>query len=604
MNLLTLLVLTKILTLTTSVSATSDVAFPLSQLALQKRISLNECYIELGDLGKSISTQCHVPIQIERSISLRKVSVFCDGLPASEVLDRLAGCMLLEWKLDSHGVLRLSEPGPIKRERQDLLESEREWIRDSARRILTKRAKLTDALPTELDKERVEIEGRKKKLEQANDNVSKSILSADNSRYPELFSLQHNPQEWIDGLIAKQLGLAQWNSLEIGATIVASTTPRDGALKLDPIALTVVPEMMKPNGTGKTPTELLTLMRLNVVTGKLEINHRYLPDGQVLSGATDLLTEGILTSLQEKSKYVQRLHRWDQAIDPGVLEQRLDRHAELPKAGPYQVFTLAQQLQWLHAKTGIPIIADAFRRFASIDKVYEFPTVGTWLYEFNQDRNGFGDYWKRAYVRTDHGWLMMRHQYEWRLISEEPNEASIRQIERPGELGQSPSMDVLATFAMDIDRTQEAYLDKVVCNYPLENVQGNCNILKIWKALSGSQRETARTIGLPLAELDATESQWARMAIADALWDQMIPATILASFLPGHKELPNNLRLFFEDTNGSLALSGTDNTKWIRMGETVLRQPIPFEGARFHIGYGMDSNVFWEVKSGPRKAKK
>ena len=571
--------------------------------ATEDRLSFSHPYLELSQFTRILSSKCGIPITVERSLASHKIAIFCEDLTANEVMARVADCLMLEWKSDGKRGLRLTQPSTIRREEADLVALEQDIVTSSAKAWLDKRIKLTDELPSELQREAAEIEDRHKRLLKAIDSTSKAERQSDDARLAELFSFLHNPQEWDDGYFARQFGSREWKALFNGETIFASTSSRPGMLRLEPEALKRLPLLFQPDQFGTFPNEVLSYMRFNLETGHLEINHRYLPNGAVQGGGADLQNDQKLDTAIQRQKLIKRLENWGSIEDSQVLKQTLSRGASNPVPGPYRVYTLAQNLQWLHERSGVPIVADSFRRYASSDKVTDAHTVGEWLTTFNQWRNGFSDSWNPAYVKAKSGWLMMRHGKYWRLQQREIVEEPIRNLEAHSDQGQNPSIDDYGSLADEVNPAQEGSISSVIAMISLEAMEGNVKMLQAWHSLSSSQREAAKTVGLSLFHLDSTQTAKVRTALEEALWTQIVPSNVLPAFLPGSKGFPEGLRLFYEDTTGPLRLSGSDKYTWMRMGESVTKRPIPFDGARFHIGFGVDSNIFWEVKTGPLRKK-
>jgi hypothetical protein len=147
---------------------------------------------------------------------------------------------------------------------------------------------------------------------------------------------------------------------------------------------------------------------------------------------------------------------------------------------------MADALAWLHDQTGVPIVADAFRVPVKLPR--RGGTVANWLAGFQQENS--------AFVRTEGGFVEVRHGGFWRLRPMDAPEDSYASLESTT----NPSLDQYATFAASLTgpqmlpfRIKGAAITKVD---PAPLVDGMA-ALRFYASLSGDARRAALA-GTPL----------------------------------------------------------------------------------------------------------
>jgi hypothetical protein len=101
---------------------------------------------------------------------------------------------------------------------------------------------------------------------------------------------------------------------------------------------------------------------------------------------------------------------------------------------------MADAMEWVHNQTGAPIVADGFR--VPVKMPRRGGAVTDWLAGFQQENS--------AFVRTDGGFVMVRHGGFWRLRTFEAPE----ELFAPLESSRTPSVDQYAAFAGSLTRAQ------------------------------------------------------------------------------------------------------------------------------------------------------
>jgi hypothetical protein len=246
-------------------------------------------------------------------------------------------------------------------------------------------------------------------------------------------------------------------------------------------------------------------------------------------------------------------------------------------------WTLADQLEYLHDRSGVPIIADGYRVFASFDDPIEGGTVGEWLknaYVYDPEKARVCVFW--AIYRTEKGWLMAKDRQYWTHLDNELPERYIRPLEAKARAGQPLWVDDYAELASHLG-PGGSFGDTVV-HFNAHPIVGHGLSLRLWAQLSRGERRNAAHGGASVASMSpeaiATYLEYLRR---DALFGLMDPKLIV-SFLPGGPPLPDTMCLFYRDTREQgVTVLGADAPIHMRWGSLQVSSH-PVEGCVFSFG--------------------
>lgn len=272
----------------------------------------------------------------------------------------------------------------------------------------------------------------------------------------------------------------------------------------------------------------------------------------------------------------KRLREWPKA-DPATMATPLlpKKPEETParRITPYK--TLADLLVELHARTGLPIVADGFR-LAMVAK--RLPD-GKDLAEWRRSLGNWSDGRYRGYqplLRADGGWVMMRHPRYWQQVAREVPEGPIRRLEASGRNGRF-TLDDVAAFGARITPAQEPWLagDMLVMDAPSAAVEGKVAFLRLWASLPSGLRRNALAAGVEARAMPPESYDRLLACLAEKRGAVFGDAKSLPYLLPGGPALPDGLRLFVDASAKTMNMEyeeyiqGQYGTGWDSMRDSV-----------------------------------
>src|ERR1019366_4085603 len=175
-----------------------------------------------------------------------------------------------------------------------------------------------------------------------------------------------------------------------------------------------------PKQKGLPFDSAIGLMQIDAASARLRGMYIFMSEHAGGGGpaATHLLTEDALTYRLSKL-----ISTWSTIADSPVADLPLGA----PPRGNPRLITLTDQLAFLHRRTEVPIVADAYRGPSVVG-----PQTGCTVGEFAEHLSQFSTlrFPKGAVVfRLGEGWLKARHRLYWRLDAREPREDSVAPFE-------------------------------------------------------------------------------------------------------------------------------------------------------------------------------
>lgn len=571
---------------------------------LAAKVTLRYRYVSLEDLGKYVAQATNLKVTVDRKIADRKATIFCKDQPLGTVLAKVGETLFLQWEKDGDGYRLRLDPEVEKEER--LIEAkETDLVRNALRDYFADAADLAKDSPEEIAQEAEKLKRRVDELGKDGSAASREERQKTLLRYNRLARVAQDRSTWDRGYIARQISPTHIESLLNGETIFAFCKPRPGALRGPADAPAHVTSVSV--GEGQPPfQDMMWMIRFDPEDGMLRFPHR--PLGLVdravaVLAAQDLGNSPAVLGGLSETGLVKRLLAWEKVKDPAVMSAPLSQEAKLPDGGSPRVWTLADNLQWLHDKTGLPIVADGFRVFASLDRPADGKTVAEWLANFNQMKIAEGQWrWPPARVRSEGGWLEMRHRRYWRMVRREIPERILLPMESKANL----TLDDYANFAATLSPAQEGALrgKDVIVRFSLLPLERNVSVLKLWRSLSSGNRSLASGQGLPYATMPADSGSLYARALWEQLWDGLIDEKVLPHFLPGGPPLPDGMALFVrEPAKIHHQMMGPNNSMWQREDELPNTEWVPYDGFLFVLGASEDSHVRASVMLKPQPKK-
>ncbi len=514
---------------------------------LSIRATLEAPRLTYTELGAWVQKASGVPILVSPAIRERKATVFVENRPLRETMDRAAEALFLEWQRTKDGyTLRLAPEIAGEETAMAAISAEesRRALRQRLDDLATFAALPKDQLKAEEDKDDAEAIAMDKETDRAQRMRRAELID----RASTLASLRYQGYVRAEGLLLATLTPAQRGSILDGTILYASNHPSAGLLPLPNEAVAALAENYGQVSADKT---VLYSIHYDSQKGEIAFAHA-IPDGNGASGGgmTDRGDDSVRArEARAASPLGKRLSGWAKA-DPVLMATRLTpKRAEEPMAKrqtPYK--TLADLLVDLHARTGLPIVADGFRLALVAKRLPEGNDVAEWRRSLgNAYANGTSAFLGyQPLVRAQGGWLMMRHPRYWQQIPREVPEAPIRRLEAASRSGRV-AFDDVAAFGAAVTAAQEPWLDgdRLVMDAPSAAIAGKVRFLRLWASLPSVLRRTAVTErGLEARSLPSGSYGLFMACLEDRRGSVFGDEKTVPYLLPGGLPLPDDLRLF------------------------------------------------------------
>jgi hypothetical protein len=415
-------------------------ARPQDDARLSKQISLREEIISLEDLTAKLSKETGIRLSARRRVADRKVTIVFQDRPASEAMQRVTDCMFVAWykvrdgyELDLTSEASAAETSTQASER----EAARGGLRDAVREIRRLWSLSPDARKSEVGK-----------LELSYANARKAGESLDSPRM-QLLNSQISALH-MGGFIevtGPALTAAQLDNrgVPLGTVWFASADVNDPVGQMQ----------MEGFPTGKRSGGYADA--IGIVTYK-EQNHELATRllATPVNGAGTIQTSvggwSIPTSNSTKPSELERLmESWQRPLSPEMSAKQLQepKGEAPPSEFCSNMYGRAQHLADLADRSGVPVVADAFRRSFSQPMRLPGKTVGEWAKAYDKASKAR---WKGRpdVVREEKGWLLFREDHWWWSLSSEIPESDLAPLE--AKAGKSRAPLVLDDYAKFVSR--------------------------------------------------------------------------------------------------------------------------------------------------------
>ena len=522
----------------------------------------------LDDFGKLVTATAHVKVKVDKSIAERKACIFCEDRPLSEVIARLSDTLFLDWVKQPGGYLLRLDP-KVAEEETAMLAARDDLSRRQVDVVLHKLANLVNSTPEQLKNRLAQLQSSMQDLQSDKSDAGRERLQEATAEYQLLQPFEHSRLRWDAGYVLNQAGDSQFSKVEDGKTLYASTLQLAGTYKIKPDALSAYEN---PAFSTPSPDDFMVLGINYDAEGHNVVIQSRACQSTSAQGSTDLIACGEGPEVWDelaKQPLWKRILGWSQWPDTAVQETKLDREAKLPPADLEGCWTLADNLEWLHDRTGVPIVADSPRAFASFNNPLQAATLKEWatqlmMSSFDPSQNRHMD-WVGA--RMKDGWFMAKDRRYWTRLDTEIPERLIRPLEQKVAAKQALWIDDYAGFVGQLTPRQAAGARDQIVHfpaYPLVSV----DLLSLWYDLGSSNRAATKAEGgVRIASLDGDgPSRVFQFLLPDALFGTMDPRFV-KSFLPGGPPLPQDLSISYQDTRQSgVTINGMVIPDHIRFG--------------------------------------
>jgi len=430
----------------------------------------------LASVMKALSKDAGVPIEATTSISSLKATVLVKDQPIGVVMARLADVFHGEWR-QSGDLYRLSIPSDWSTKESSFIRAEDEARRKQAEATL-----------------RGLMAGTNVSYEQVLKELNEGKASP--KRQEELTKVQ-TPGAYLLGYTFSHLSNSQWQTFWAGKPVRASVVvpvPTSSAQTPGSVngGIRSVggqgPAARPRHGRSSNQTDqdpaapqvmnVRVYASFNPLTGELKSSEPGVGSGSGASGGlvAHSYPEGDLAGLP----YGKEVLAWNQVeSDSSALKANV---SGIPPQGSYfgGQYSLGDILTWLHEKTNVSIVADAFR--IPVRPINASGTVANFLTSLANTN--------RDFVRTDNGFVMIRHGGFWRLKKLELPEDAYQRI----EAAKPAKLDDYALFAASLKPEQTLVFrmpNAVLTRFDPEPLRVGMPALRFYATLGSSERQAA-----------------------------------------------------------------------------------------------------------------
>lgn len=538
---------------------------------LKKIDTVQAPYLPLSEFGRYITIKTRVPVRVDGPIAERKVAIFIKDRPISEVMTRVADTLFLEWVVEKDGYLLRLRPDVEKEEK----EVEREETRLVQREVRSAIQNLVELGRKTVVGYREAYRIAKQDLEESRRDTTEEgkkrtrELSVDLGRK---FPTSSGRVAWDAGYAFAQLNASQIERLFGGEPYFATNVPTPGMGRLAPNPQEMLTENgveVKQEGNGMLLTGLY-----DPVARTFSYNFRVLRNTGGIAGmghTVEPLKSVVLMRELEKLPLLARLEAWGKERDEAVMKAPLEGLAKPPEPHPTGLMTQSDLLSWIHTKTGLPIVADAFRVALGHSEFSQNGTVETVLKGIagQRDASVRSPY---PYIRAEGGWLMMRHRNSWRRLRAEISERRIEVAEIHLSRGGS-TLEDYAELALSMTPEQAwnaAQRENFIVRFRTDALK-SIPALRVWGSLSADQRKVALGEGLPVEALKGSSLAMAKEFVFSFVRTGWVAEDWLTALIPGGSGVPAGTKLVVRYDGQGYTLLGPPEQKVYRQNEFATR---------------------------------
>lgn len=499
-------------------------------------VTLSHKYLPVKQFATLIKDKTGVEILVQAKLQERKMAVFCIDRPLNEVMDRAADAMLLKWEPVGERY-RLVEPAEVAAADERVRQAEAKARQQGLRDYCSELARIARMTPAAV-KEEIAVREKKKIPASLEADANHRILSL--LKETTVQESRSASGEVAAGHVLSQLGAAEVKQLFAGQTIFALSPAVPGLPSLPP---NMVLQSFDQNAPPHTSGALILRMRSNGIQFQRQSLGR--KDGGEASGGVTGSDWAGGSVFQYKN---ERDIAWEGERAADVLSTELTGEpGDLPSDPPKnKTLTMADQLEELHRRTKLPIVAEAFR----IPETYWRWTEGATVKEWIENRYNEGVYFtSRGYhMRASDGWLMGRKEQRWTYIPREPAEdvvlAANAEVKPSGML----STEGYSKFASGLtDEQVEAFRNTTEYNvrFLLAPLRDGMTGFRLIGSLNEADRKRLFAGQmLPVRGLPAKAQARYREALAESVWHGIVKDEVYAALLPTAPPLPPTMSLW------------------------------------------------------------
>ncbi len=452
----------------------------------------------VAELGRA----AHLSLQTSPAIRDLKATILVDKVPVGRVMTRLADVLRLKWKKEEGGYRLVNDPDAAAREAA-YLKAEA----DSQRNEIERRLKNMAAVG------RIPFGSIEEKTELARQDLAK--MKTGDPRFQAAsdwlgtLDSAENLEFWLQGKLLSKLTPSAWDRLMNGEPMSASTKPTGSGIALPADAVNY-PLWRGDEGQGMKRTRMDIFLRVDPENWNLQTRTDQAGESGDVNGMSRAAGNegpGGLNWALDEMAFPKELDAWGQEEfkDPVAQIKTNPNTPEKESAWWSDYRSSADQLEWLHDATGVPIVAMACRIPNRRSALTFDGTVAQYIKAWRGD----------GAFRIEDGFLMHRPEAFWYVRRHEIPETILRELEAKP----APTIDDYADFVSQVTDRQAATASETssyllrVSPYPLAD---GVTALRLWGSLSKPQRQILRG-GAPIPH--AALGGPARAAFARAVTD-------------------------------------------------------------------------------------
>lgn len=453
------------------------------EASLQKPVTAKFATTPLPTVLKSLSKDAGVPIEATMSMSLLKATVLVKDQPVGVVMARLADVFHGEWR-KSGDLFRLSIPSDWSSRESAFIRAE-----DDAQHKEVEATLRGLMAGTDVPYDRV--------LQDLNDSKTSA------SRKEELGRVR-TPGAYLLGYTFAHLSNAQWQTFWAGKPIRASvfvrtpnqpTVPPPNANNISGVGggqattqrdLPRFPGRGLPQGqqgqqappAAPQGTNVRVFASYNPLTGELKTSEGGI--GTRMAVAASLVAHPFPEGELAANPFGKEVLLWSRVEEESPI-LKTPVSGQLPPGAYFNgQHSLGEILTWVHEKTNVPIVADAFR--VSVRVPNASGTVASVLEGLANSNHEF--------LRTENGFVMMRHGGFWRLKTLELPEDAYLRIES----AKPPKLDDYAAFAATLKPAQCLAFrvpNAILTHFDPDPLRIGMPALRFYATLGGAEKQAA-----------------------------------------------------------------------------------------------------------------
>jgi len=521
---------------------------------LRTPISMREKIVSMATFVADLSRLSNVKFQVAAEIRDRKVTTIFHDRSTAELMEAVQSALFLQWIKVGDGY-RLTMPASSRRDEKQLLDAEESTAAASIRDRLAEYLKIAEIPPNRIP---AEIQATRNQIDELNLNPSSGSRSKVEDA-KQRFGALSNPA----GIPIAQAYAADLSSLVdalmAGRTAFASTRPADNVPQMPGDAARFLPL------DAQKAIDIMSMLRYDPAAG------RFVGRSSCFLGLNmgSISTRAFTCELEEsreldKSKLLAVLRGWSSSLDESLMNQKIAQNGpqEEPPGYLNGGFTLADHLEFLADRSGVPVVADAYRVSLSPGAYRGELTVGeymkglqhSYLLPGSRGSTVFGCY------GTSKGWLLARHSGYWRREKVEIPESVLLPLEQVVKSSPYPLADNYAAFIRKLTPDQETAFSMNLLGrafrFPQIPLVAALYSLKLWAALAPEQRAVASTEpGLELAQLTSDQMQIVAQGWANGIWNGHLPGELWEAVFTPSKISALGATLRFAQTTDTMVLS-------------------------------------------------